>query len=309
MYRKCVVCGKRASIVIERARVGFCEEHFIEYYERIIKRTLKRNGFSGGRVLVAVSGGKDSMALLYALNKLKDDLGIEIMALHIDLGIDNYSIESRRAVEKLLKELDIKYIIVSVKDYLGVSIPEAVKFVRKPPCSVCGLVKRWIMNKVAYENNYDYIATGHNLDDVSTYFLKAMFTYRYEDIVRGNEVISPPKPELKMVGRLRPQIFLTEKENLFYCEVNGVPYVDLECPLSRGALLKKYKTLWETALKLNPMSQYNFTRSILSIKKKIQQEEIEIKPCKICGFPTTASDGVCSFCKLREKIKIMKKNK
>jgi len=303
MRKKCVVCGREASIVIERARVGFCKEHFIEYYERMIKKTLKKSGFNGGKVMVAVSGGKDSMALMYALNNVKSELNIDLMALHIDLGIDNYSKESRKIFEKEIKKLNIDYIIVEARDYLGASIPEIVKLVRKPACSICGLVKRWIMNKIAYDMNYDYIATGHNLDDVSTYFLKAMFTYRDDDLLRGNEVISPPRPELKMVGRLRPQIFITEKENLFYCEVNEISYIDLECPLSKGALLKKYKTIWELALKLNPMSQYNFTRSILSIREKMHRDDIKLKPCKICGFPTTASNGICSFCKLKEKIK------
>lgn len=303
MRKRCVVCGKDASIVIDRARVAFCNEHFIEYYERMIKRTLNKNGFNGGKVVVAVSGGKDSMALMFALNKLKNELNIKLTALHIDLGINDYSKESRDIFEKEVKKLDIDYIVVKAEDYLGVSIPEAIKFVRKPACSVCGLVKRWIMNKIAYDMNYDYVATGHNLDDISTYFMKAMFTYRSDDLIRGNEVISPPKPDLKIVGRLRPQIFLTEKENLFYCIVNGVNYIDFECPLSEGALLKKYKRIWETALNINPMSQYNFTRSILSIREKFSRDEIKLTPCKICGFPTTASDRICSFCKLRIRIK------
>jgi len=302
MPRKCIVCGKDSVVFIPYARAAFCREHFISFYERRILKTLKKAKFDGGRVLVGVSGGKDSMALIYALNRLSGELNIDIFTVHIDLGIYDYSKVSKEIVENEMSRIGVKYEIVNVRDYLGVTIPEAVKKVRRPACSVCGIVKRWILNKIAYDNSYEYIATGHNIDDVSTYFLKALFTQRVEDLMRGHDIITPPNLEYRMIGRIRPQVYLSERENQLYCIFNDVPFVEDVCPLARGALLHKYKRLWEDILQLNPIAQINLTKTIMKLREKIPQEKVDLQRCKICGFATTSKDGICAFCKLKLRI-------
>jgi len=305
-YGKCIVCNKEAVVRIPYAKATFCKDHFIKFYEQKIIRTLREIKFRGGKILVGVSGGKDSMALIFALNKLANELNIKVSALHIDLGISEYSAESRDIFVEAMKNWRIDYRVINVEDYLGVTIPEIVRVIKRPACSICGTVKRWILNKVAYENGYDYIATGHNIDDVSTFYLKALLTYREEDIIRGQDVITYPHKGFKAVGRIRPQLYLSERENLLYCIYNEIPFVEKSCPLARGALILKYKRLWEGILRVNPVAQINFVKTIIKIKRKLPAEDIELRECKVCGFPTTSRNSICSFCKIKMKAEGIK---
>ncbi len=304
--KRCIVCHRKADVYIVYANAAFCREHFIEFYERKILRTLKEAKFEGRRVLVAVSGGKDSVALLYALTSLAEALNIQIAALHIDLRIGNYSEESVAIVEKIAHELKIPIRIVDVRDFLGVGLPEATRVTKRPACAVCGIVKRWIMNKIAYENGFDYIATGHNIDDISAFWLKALLTQREEDIIRDFSIVTPPNPDYRIVGRIRPQIFLREQENMLYCLFKHAPFIQEICPLSRGATLHRYKEIWGDILEVNPVSQINFVKSLLRLRERIEKPKINMTTCKICGFATTAKDSICAFCRLRLRIQSWK---
>ncbi|MHA1609168.1 MAG: ATP-binding protein [Candidatus Njordarchaeales archaeon] len=305
MTKSCVVCKRKGIVYIPYARASFCREHFIEFYNRKILRTLRNSGFKSGKILVGVSGGKDSVSLLYALSVIRKEMNLEIEALHINLGIGRYSLESYNAVKKLEKILpDIRFHYFDLRE-LGFTIPEVVKAIKRPACSVCGAVKRWILNKFAYEKGFEFIATGHNIDDISTFYLKALLTQRIEDIMRGPEPLTPGFPDLKLVGRIRPQFYLSEMENTLYATLQNLPFVDFPCPLARGATLFKYKNLWKEILSTNPVAQINFVKSIIAIKKRIPKETQKLKSCEICGYPTTAADGVCFVCRLRKKFGVL----
>jgi len=304
--KRCRVCGSTAVVFIPYANAAFCKSHFIAFYERKIKKTLDDYGFKGGKVLVGVSGGKDSMALIYALKRLQNDLNIDLYAVHIDLGIHEYSEKSKKIVSSFLSDLGIEFEIVNVRRFINASIPKVVQTSRRPACAICGLIKRYILNSIAYENDYDYIATGHNLDDVSTYLLKAFLTHRSEDILRAPTPVSPPKKEYKLVGRLRPQLFLSERDNQLYCELNHIPYIDDPCPLSSGASLFKYKLLWTKILETNPVSQINFVKTVFETREKIDESVQKLDFCKYCGYPTTSDDKICAVCRIKLRVNKLK---
>ncbi|MHA1617402.1 MAG: ATP-binding protein [Candidatus Njordarchaeales archaeon] len=307
MSQKCIVCKADAIVYIPYARAAFCREHFIKFYKRKILNTLKDAGFKGGKVLIGVSGGKDSVALLHALSSLRDDIKIEVAALYIDLGIGVYSSKSLEVVRGLEKALEnVSFYYFDIKENLGFTIPETTKVLKRPACAICGSIKRWVLNKFAYEHGFDYVATGHNIDDIATFYLKALLTQRTEDILRGPEPLTPGVPELRLVGRLRPQFFLSERENMLYVNLIGLSFIDFPCPLSRRATLFKYKGLWENILSLNPVAQINFVKTILDIKKHLTPpKQSNIKLCKVCGYPTTASDELCFVCRLRKKLGVL----
>ncbi len=299
--QKCRVCGGDAVIKIDYANASFCKEHFISFYERKISKILKKADLRNKCILVAVSGGKDSVALLYALSKLRDIFGYKLKALHIDLGIDGYSEESRDISIEICERLGIPLIIYDVKKTFEWDIPTAVKTLRKPACSLCGLVKRWIMNKVALDEGCEWIATGHNVDDIDAIGLKSLLTFRPDDIIRFAGPILEPKLEINLVGRLRPQFFLTEIENLFYVQVNGLRAVFDTCPLAKRSTLFKYKSIWQTIDQINPVGKINFAKTLLEISNKVKIEELGLRKCEKCGQPTYGR-RICSFCGLRIKI-------
>jgi len=173
---KCRVCGQKAVVNMRQHKLALCKDHFLEWIPEQTERFIdKYKMFTREeKVLVAVSGGKDSLSLWDILQRL----GVQADGLYICLGIDDqrapigeglsYSSESQRLTEKFAAERSLKLHIVDVQKEYGATIPQfALKSHRGrgKPCSVCGLVKRHVMNRIARDFGYDVLATGHNLDD------------------------------------------------------------------------------------------------------------------------------------------------
>jgi len=300
MPRRCKYCGKPAIIHLRYANLSLCEEHFKQYYENRIRKILEKHKVRGD-ILVAVSGGKDSMSLLYALKRLSLMMDINPYAFHINLGIGEYSEMSESIVRSFSRDIRITLILYNIKEELGFTIPEIVMSTKRPPCAVCGIIKRWIINKVAYESGFEYVATGHNIDDASTYFLKALMTQDIYSILRGQHEFLQPKMEVRLVGRIRPQFYLSERENMLYAQLNNIPVVERPCPYSASAPIHRYKAAWDTLLDINPISQINLTRTLLRLGRMINIKEPELRACKICGYPTESRDSICAFCRLLRK--------
>ncbi len=283
---KCVKCNKKAIISYP---VRFCKEHFIEYYLKKLERTIKKWKMfdKEDKILVAVSGGKDSSSLAYALHLL----GYDFEGLYIDLGIPNYSEPCEKKVKELFGIMNKKLNIIRVSDY-GVRV-ERVR--NRPKCSVCGTIKRYLMNRFAYENGFTVLATAHTMpDEVSFFFM---------NLRSGNlQAIAKQKPILegfgKLVKKVKPLIYFTEKENLVFALANNIPFCHLECPYSKGNPQSRIKIkLYELEKEFRGL--FNQTIKFLEkIEIKIPQEEIY--ECKICGYPTSSKNKICSFCKLRE---------
>ena len=300
--RKCRYCGKPAVVWLGYANLGLCAEHYVSYYENKIRRMLEKHRIRG-MLMVAVSGGKDSMALLGTIGRISESLDIDVFAFHINLGIGEYSEVSEETVKRFCKDVRVPLIIYDCRKDLGFSIPDIVKRVQRPACSVCGIVKRWVINKVAYENGFDFVATGHNIDDASTYILKALMTNDIYSLVRGQEEFSESKPELRLVGRIRPQFYLSERENMLYVQLTNIPIVEDQCPYSRRATIHKYKRAWDVLLKINPIAQINIVRVMKKIRSMMAFPEPKLVQCSVCGFPTESEGGVCTFCRLMEMMK------
>ena len=296
--KKCRFCDSSAIVRLPYANLSLCGEHFKGYYIGRIRRVLDKHKIHG-EVLVAISGGKDSMALLHALNEIsKVDDRANFTAFHINLGIFDYSRKSEEIVREFSKKLGVVLIVYDLKKEIGYTIPELIRVSKRPPCAVCGIVKRWVLNKVAYECGFDYLATGHNIDDISTILLKALLSQDMYTILRMQSEFSPPRNDIKLVGKIRPQFYLSEMENRLYAELNKIPVIGEDCPLSKGATLHKYRSLWDHILKTNPVSQINFVRSILKLREQMAAFKQPTHLCKKCEFPTESETELCAFCRL-----------
>ncbi len=291
---KCRFCSKKAIITTESGPL--CKDHFREFYLRRIQRTIdKYRMFSkNDKILVAVSGGKDSTALAYALY----ELGYEFEGLYINLGIPNYSTPSEKAARKLFEKIGYKLNVVDVwKDYHV----KVQRVGRRPVCSVCGTIKRYIMNRFAYENGFTVVATAHNLNDEAAFFLNNLFSNKIEYLAKQGPV-NPPRE--KLVKKVKPLYFSSEKENLVYALINDLPIYHAECPFARNNTQEKWKELVVEIERKRPGFTRNFVRSMLNLIKHIKiEEKLEWKFCKVCGYPTGSKDGICAFCKLQMKFK------
>ncbi len=293
---KCRICKEKAVINIKRHNLSLCENHFIERFESETKRVIKKYRMftKNDKIAVAVSGGKDSLSLLYCLNKLE----YNVIGIHINLGIfkEDYSANSEKYVIKFREEFNIPVIIYNIKENQGKGIEELLKRGRgEKPCSVCGMVKRYLMNRLAIENECNVLATAHNLDDEASRLFGNIIYWQEEHI----EHQSPSLPEENgLLRKVKPFIFFTEKETSLYAILNGISYIREECPYSIGAKTLKYKDILNKLELDSPGTKERFLKGFYKFKEKVKIENLRsfkgTKTCKKCGMPTTRD--ICTFC-------------
>jgi tRNA(Ile)-lysidine synthase TilS/MesJ len=197
---KCRRCNEKAVINMRQHKLALCKEHFLEWLPEQVERAIQKYAmFSrNDQILVAVSGGKDSLSLWDILHRLE----YKADGLYIGLGIDggvNYSAESQRLTEQFANERGLHLHVVDFPQQYGISIPElAVRTHRgrDKPCSVCGLSKRHIMNKVTREGDYSILVTGHNLDDEAAVLFGNTLTWAGSYLVRQAPVLPADRPGL-----------------------------------------------------------------------------------------------------------------
>lgn len=312
VYPMCRKCKRPAIYRVKYARLWLCPKHFVEFFERRVRRGIEEYKLveNAKRVLVAVSGGKDSVATLYVLNKFKKIFGYEVIGVTIDLGIPGYSSKSIAIARSLYRRLGIEYHIVRLSDY-GLTLRDIYiwrkkKRIRRPICSFCGIVKRYLLNKTALELGADVVATGHNLDDLVKFVATDYYNGRIDELVK----LGLKTPSMgKFAGRIRPLGLMSSKEIFYYVNILGLPYVHSRCPYSprhtniQDKILDKLNDLEEEY----PGFKIGFLKSFLHhlkpvIAKGYSVKEKELYACSICGMPTSNKDRICGFCKLRMRV-------
>ena len=300
---RCTVCrskgeNRKAVVFLPHHRLALCKEHFITWFENRVEKTIKefRMFSKKDRILVAVSGGKDSLSLWNALVKL----GYEADGLYINLGIGEYSEDSKRLSEDFAKKINRKLHIVDLKEEIA-SIPQITESINKPACSACGSVKRYYMNKTAKELGYNIIATGHNLDDEVAVLFGNTLNWDIEYMRRQYPVL---EEESGFIRKVKPLCKITEKESALYAVFNGIDYIEYECPFSEGASSIRYKEIWSQIEQQSPGSKLRFYTGFLKkmqpILREKEKRESELRTCVICGEPSF--NEICSVCKLKQKL-------
>ncbi len=291
---KCSKCGKEAIVLLRYAKLALCKEHYVEYVERKIMKVLKK-AFNLGlpkRVLVAISGGKDSMSLLYALHSLSKSMDFTLLALFIDLGIPNLSSVAKSVVKRVCEKLGVKLLIVDLREILKLSLPELAKKVKRDYCSVCGLVKRYIMNAAGVEANA-IVATGHHLDDVVSYVVKGILFPGGSEGIKVGAILPPSEGAC---AKIRPLIRISEREVLLYAILKGVEYVEAECPYApRNSVDKYIKKMLSKLEALSPGIKLGILSKHEAKYSDLKEFQASARTCSTCGL--ISSGDTCSFCK------------
>lgn len=292
---KCKVCRGPAFIQFREHNANFCEEHFDQFFLRRVERTIRRYRMLApdDQVLVAISGGKDSLVTADVLSRL----GYSVKGLHVSLGIDgnNFSEESANVSSEFFRERNLELEIYDVRALFGKSIAEAAR--RFPRfCSVCGMTKRHVMNARALETGASALATGHNLDDLAA----ALFANVMRWDIRYLAKTLPALPgEHGFARKIKPLALLSEKEISAYANLHGIKVVQAICPYSAEAKFKKYKKLLDEVEEQSPGTRRSFYEGYVRIAhvfRAANEEEQLLGPCRVCGMPTTVK--VCTFCKI-----------
>ena len=304
---KCTKCGAPAVIGMRQHRLNLCGEHFLEWVPTMVARAIDRyEMFSpDDRILVAVSGGKDSLALWDILIRL----GYQTEGVYIHLGIDHegYSDISEEKVRAFAhaagsEQGGVRFRVVNVGETYGKAVPDLARTRRgRRVCSVCGLVKRHIMNRVASEGGYAAIATGHNLDDEAATLLGNTLHWQANYLLRQAPVL--PETHPRLARKVKPLCHLYEREMAAYALLRGIDYVEEECPFSVKAKSIFYKGLLNQLEHRSPGTKLQFYAGFLQARESGLLREEAAAPiertCPRCGQPTMA-EGLCAFCRLWE---------
>jgi len=337
---KCRKCGHEAVINMRQHKLALCGDHFLEWVPEQTQRFIEKYKMftRDERILVAVSGGKDSLSLWDVLLRL----GYRADGLYIGLGIEggvDYSNQSHEMCVHFLENFkfqtpalrtgasvsnvnvtaddgpqttNTQYLIptlhvVDIGKLYGETISEVASRTtrgRGKPCSVCGLIKRHVMNRVARDGGYDVLATGHNLDDEVAVLFGNTLTWNAGYLVRQAPVLPADKPGL--ARKVKPFCRLYERESAAYALVRGIEYIYDECPFAEGSTSIAHKEVLNQMEKDSPGVKLQFYLNFLRAREQglfagaERAAHVELNACEKCGQPTSAPE-LCAFCRLWEK--------
>jgi tRNA-5-methyluridine54 2-sulfurtransferase len=305
----CIVCRQPPVIEEPRHRAAWCAAHFVDHVHNQIRKAIDHgHGLASGermfsysdRLLVAVSGGKDSLALWDALLSL----GYRVDGLYVGLGIGGYSARSQQACERFAHERDAYLHVVDLAETYGYTTASGASAAGRSTCGVCGLSKRYVFNRVAVEHGYDVLVTGHNLDDEAAVLLGNLLRWHDDMLARQGPVL-PGEPGLQ-ARKCKPVYRLSEREMAAYCVVRGIDYVVEECPLVEGNSGHEHKAALDLIEARSPGVKAQLLFGFLDRQARIAPNDgadgadVEVVACTSCGMPTVGE--VCAFCRQRERI-------
>lgn len=299
---KCIVCKNPTDLKVPRHNAAFCVEHFNEHVLRQVSQVIKKFKMikKNDRVLLGVSGGKDSMGAW----KILTNLGYNVLAVHINNGFGEFSQKSENVVRVFAERNNLPLEVYSFEELAGFSLQRAQKHTRKPICSLCGTLKRYLLNRLAFDLECDVIATGHNLDDECAFLLGNVLHWQMGYLKRQYPIL---KEEKGLVRKIKPLARLTDYEMSLYVKTFNVDIVENECPYSRGATSHYYKDILNALETQFPGSKSFFYFGFLKRLKpflfadKEEEKGEDLRYCSECGYKTLREDK-CFVCALKEKI-------
>ncbi|MDE0131296.1 MAG: tRNA(Ile)-lysidine synthetase [bacterium] len=288
------MCRERAVISVRRHNAGFCRSHFIEHIHRQVARTISDHHMFGAddRLVLGVSGGKDSLALWEILTVL----GYRVDGVYLHLGIGGYSSDGLRFSRQFASERDLSLRVVDLGSDHGFSIPEAARLTSRAACSACGLSKRYLLNEAAAEMGYDVLVVGHNLDDEAAVLMGNVLRWEVDYLTRQRPVL--PTSDGGLVRKVKPLLRVAERETAAYAILRGIQYEIEECPMAVGNTINRYKEWLNRLEEQSPGLKAQFLFGFLDRGAAyFPPDPPELLACRECGRPTPGES--CSFCRLK----------
>jgi uncharacterized protein (TIGR00269 family) len=248
------------------------------------------------RLLLGVSGGKDSLSLWNILT----DLDYRVDGVYLHLGIGGYSSDSLRFSQEYAERRNLELRISDLPGEYGFSVPEAAEVARRAPCSTCGLSKRYILNQVADSLGYDVLIMGHNLDDEVATLFSNVLRWNADYLSRQRPVL--PATDRGLARKVKPLIRVAERETAAYAILSGIDYEVEECPMAHGNTLNRYKEWLNRLEEDSPGVKANFLFGFLErgAAHFTNDQGSSLESCRFCGQPTTGD--VCAFCRLQHLV-------
>ena len=303
-------CCNEKPIIALYSGEKLCKQHFTEYFENKVFKTIRQFDLIGKKenLGIALSGGKDSLTILNLLNKLsKQNPKIKINAIAIDEGIASYRDKTLEKAKEFCNETSIKLHIFSYKEEFELTLDEMLKILDVKPCTICGIFRRYLLNKKSRELKLTKLATGHNLDDECQSILMNQMKNNIQLSARLGPKTGLIQDE-KFVQRIKPLYLCTEKEVTTYAFINGLLDEFTECPNVTQSFRAQVRDVLNNLENKFPGTKYSMVNSFLQtlplLKEQFKNEAIKI--CAKCNEPS--ANDVCNACvyleRLRKRVEI-----
>jgi uncharacterized protein (TIGR00269 family) len=292
---RCSKCRRPAILFQRYSGLHLCREHFLADLESKAKRDIRSHGWirPGDMIGIALSGGKDSSALLYFLHTLvsrrKD---VDLFAITVDEGISGYrdpGIARKRALD-----LGIPLVTVSFREKFGITIDEIVgKKGDFLSCSYCGVLRRHVLNAVAREEHATRLALGFNLDDEAQSVLM--------NVLRGDRdrLLRSSVPAEGVIPRMKPFLHIPEREVALYSYLMG-GNVDLgRCPYAHNALRAGVREMLNAYAWEHPATRHALVNLGDELAGLNTGQKCGLHPCERCGEPC---GNVCRSCQILSEV-------
>lgn len=318
MSKQCSKCSKSDAIYMRQYSGEFlCKICFVKSIEYKVKRTISKFSMikNSDRVAVAVSGGKDSLALLNILKNTLRGIDPVLIAITVDEGIQGYRDESLEIVRNFCSKIGVENRVVSYSELFGLSMDRAMEIrpsEKISSCSICGTLRRRAIDLLSESAGANVIATGHNLDDYVQTFLINLFAGDVERI--GWTYPAPVEYGTGGLKKIKPLMEIYEKELVLYAIHTNIPFQTEECPYKDESIRSAFRTHLNNLEKIHPGIKYNAYNSILKIAKRLKEfpantgnitpttpnftDNIisqEHRKCELCN--RDSSNKICSVCR------------
>jgi len=299
---RCGECKRGSVVFLPYRNVNLCKRHFLELFERRVKKTIREFHLlkKGEHVALGLSGGKDSTVLLHMLKRISKVLPIRLTAVTVDEGIKGYRRKTITDAQRECKKLGVKHVVVSFKDAFGFSLDEVVKKVGKSKsCSYCGVLRRYLINRECRRMGADKLAIAHNLDDMAQTVLMNIMRNEPMRLARfGAKSGITDNPYF--IPRIKPLIRIPEKECAAYALLMGMDICYERCPYAPSAFRERVRRQLNEMEEEYPGTKSRVLNSLLSMQKALSKEaegkKARILRCTKCGEPS--STHVCMCCKM-----------
>jgi len=262
------------------------------------------------KIMVAVSGGKDSVTLLHIMIKIEQAFpNATLSAVTVDEGIRGYRNEALKVAEEICQKLGVSHVITSFKEMYGCTLDEIVNLIqngeekRLTPCSYCGVLRRRALNTSAREAGIDKLATAHSLDDETQTMLLNIIHGDALRIARAKPVLTVAHP--KLVQRVKPLCEVPEKETAFYAYQRKIEFQSTPCPYAQTALRNDIRTMLNRMDEKHAGTKFTIFRSMEKIRPALEAMagEAKLQNCRICGEPTVGK--LCKPCQMLQELHLL----
>ena len=308
----CTLCKRKEAVFMRRySGEKLCGRCFCKSIENKVRGTISKYEMfkPKDKIMVAVSGGKDSVTLLHILTKIEKAFpDATLSAVTVDEGVKGYRDEALRVANKNCQKLGVEHVVTSFKEMYGYELDEIVNMIRQrkkkglTPCSYCGVLRRRALNTAAREASVDKLATAHSLDDETQTMLLNIIHGDALRIARVKPVLTVIHP--KLVQRVKPVCEVPEKEIAFYAYLRRIEFQSIPCPYAQTALRNDIRTMLNRLEEKHAGTKFTVFRSMERIRPALEAitEETKLQNCRKCGEPTVGE--LCKPCQMLQELHV-----